>query len=159
MNGNLFFLSLLFLLLPRPGLSQQTIYFGVFGEGTAFSLNYETTFFEIGSFSMTGKLGLGIPNIGTSILKTSKTLNSGFSLPHYITGNIGRKHHQFEAGFGGVIIHTKDQSCYQFLPIIGYRLRPLDTGLLFRFFVHPKNPDKDTCSIISPIGISFGYLF
>jgi hypothetical protein len=154
------YILLLSLVISYKSISaQQSVYIGIFGEGTAFSINYETMFFEIGSFNLLGKFGLGVPNIGTSILKKSTTLNDGFSLPHYITGSVGRRRHQFEAGLGGVILSTKSDRCYQFLPIIGYRFRPFDTGILFRAFVHPKAVGRDECSLISPFGISFGYQF
>jgi hypothetical protein len=103
------------------------------GDASWFSINYERLFSISPSFIITGKIGLGYNREFAPYYAASKY----FTIPHHITGNLGKGRHLFEFGLGGTIINENSDHYldYIFYPIIGYRFLPLKSNHInFRLF-------------------------
>lgn len=98
------------------------------------SVNYDKVFLIKHAFILTGKLGAGyyqeIP-----IWKNQLTPPKYFTIPHHITGNLGKRQHFFEFGLGGTFLNGHSDNIYIIYPIIGYRLLPFESNKVnFRIY-------------------------
>ena len=159
-------LALTLTLLSIVVFSQETdtkrplnsIYLNLLGEGSLISANFDRLFPISPNFHISGNIGLGY-NQEINILGGSNPYRF-LTIPHHLTGNIGKKRHLFEFGVGGTQLLGKDYSQYAIYPIIGYRLQPLKTNKFFmRASLHvPLQEIQDEWSF-SVIGVSFGKSF
>jgi len=83
------------------------------------------------------------------------------TLPHHITGNLGRGKHFLEFELGGTIIYGNTNQNYLIYPIFGYRLHPLNSNKVnFRLFGNIPFSGLNTEDILfSPFGLSLGISF
>ncbi|MGB4204332.1 MAG: hypothetical protein WBJ84_01800 [Bacteroidales bacterium] len=83
------------------------------------------------------------------------------TIPHHITGNLGKGRHFFEFGIGGTIISGNTTQPYILYPIVGYRFLPLTSDKFnFRVFGQIPFTGLETDDIIFiPLGLSLGVSF
>lgn len=117
---------------PRP---LNNINLNIFGDASLISVNYERQFSVNSKFLISSKFGIGY-NQTYNILSTEKELKY-LTLPHHITGNLGKGRHFFEFGLGGTAIIGNTNKPYFLYPLVGYRILPLRSNKLnFRVFGH-----------------------
>jgi len=133
------------------------------GDASIISFNYERVFHQRDKILMTGKLGIGYTEefrwcFGFSPCGAS---DNYLTLPHHITGNLGKRRGLFEFGLGATLISGSHSSSYIAYPIIGYRLHPLRVKKMnFRAYINIPFTGLETSDIIiSPLGINGGYSF
>lgn len=129
------------------------------GNASLISLNYEYLHFAKPNFFMAYNLGLGYDeSLNLCFWGTCSSPSSYLTLPHYVTGNIGKGRNFFEFGLGGTVILGDAQQNYYFYPIVGYRLLPLRTNkLYFRVFGQiPVTGLENMDAIFFPFGLSLG---
>ena len=100
------------------------------GDASIFSINYERQFFIGSIFILTGKLGLGFseePHLCSSEELCLPSIDY-LTIPHHITGNLGKGNYFFEFGIGGTSITGHEMQFYVFYPIVGFRVLPLNSG-------------------------------
>ena len=139
----------------------NNIYLDILGDASLISINYERLFFITPYFFITGKLGIGYNQQFKTLMGTSPE-EKYLTLPHHITGNLGKGRHFFEFGLGGTVINGKTNQHYLFYPIVGYRLQPLKSNRInFRIFGSTPfsglNSDEDIA--FTPFGICLGVSF
>ena len=143
--------------------------FGInaFGDVSLVSVGYERILINGSKFLLAGKLGLGYNYQkdrcwmgGCPDLPKTNYL----TIPHHLTGNIGRRIHFFEFGLGGTSFIGGNDEIYQekqnylIYPIVGYRLQPLESQRIYlRFFVYFPVPEAEVR--FTPIGINLGLTF
>lgn len=132
------------------------------GDASIFSINYERQFLVRPTFILSSKLGLGYnKELRFCIFSSCTPERTYLTIPHHITGNIGKGIHFFEFGLGGTIIKGNTTQPYLFYPIIGYRILPLKPGK-FSFRIFGQLPFSglltDDISFF-PFGLSFGASF
>ena len=142
---------------------QNTLYINLFGDVSEYSVNYEHIFF-INEFVFVS-CGLGVgrneelkPWIVPFPVESYEELRIFNTLPHHITGNLGKGRHFFEFGVGSTVIDLK----YLPYPILGYRIHPFNSGKInFRFTLNypVKIPEELRKIFYVPFGFSFGYCF
>jgi hypothetical protein len=133
------------------------------GDASLISFNYERLFLVNPSLILSSKLGIGINEefqfcfFGPCTSSPDKFL----TIPHHITGNVGKGKHLFEFGFGGTIIKGDTTQPYLVYPIVGYRILPLKSNKInFRIFGQIPFPGIETDKILFiPFGLNFGVSF
>ena len=137
----------------------NNISFNLFGDVSLVSINYERQFLIGSTFILSTKFGVGL-NPESPCCGVIPPIY--VTIPHHITGNLGRGKHFFEFGLGGTIISDYKPKPYLLYPLIGYRLLPLDSGKInFRIFGllplwGPIGTDEFN---ILPIGLNVGISF
>ena len=132
----------------------------VFGDASAISFNYEKLFLIKENFIISSKLGLGINEEFKLCLWESPCIRKTYTtIPHHITGNIGKKQHFFEFGLGGTALLASNDNNYVMYPTIGYRIIPLRKNRLnFRIFAqYPLWVGFNVLFI--PVGANLGLSF
>lgn len=140
----------------------NNIYINLLGDASRVSINYERHFLVGTTFNLTSKLGLGYNeefNFGGS------SPDKYFTLPHHITGNLGKGRHFFEFGLGGTFLTGNKTLFYYLYPTIGYRISPLKSKKInFRIFgqlplyKYDKLDQLNDFTLL-PIGLSMGISF
>jgi len=123
---------------------QQTLFFGLGGQGLGLSLNYDTRFTK-SLKGIGGRIGVGyIIRVESHTLfgieLTSST--SSISIPITVNYLIGSKGHYFEVGAGTTFGNTRDiGEADIFRPmgtmVLGFRIQPEDGGFNFRVALVP----------------------
>lgn len=130
------------------------------GTGIFASVNYSRILLVKPKYFINASVGIGaVPSIG------------GFTIPHQISFNIGKKSSFLELGIGGSYWTGKSNSSgytqtvysYQLCPIIGWR-KHFDNNLIFRVYVNPLIHISgeyfiENYSVVPYLGISLGYSF
>ncbi|MBT34180.1 MAG: hypothetical protein CMO01_31335 [Thalassobius sp.] len=145
----------------------NSISLNLLGDASLISINYERQFIINPSFILSSKLGAGFNKEFQLNLCFSGSCpnppspDTFFTIPHHITGNIGKERHFFEFGLGGTNIVGNTSQPYLFYPIIGYRLLPEEAdNINFRIFLQIPFSGLDTDKIVfSPLGLNFGISF
>ncbi|UZR94095.1 hypothetical protein [Chondrinema litorale] len=145
----------------------NSISLNLLGDASLISINYKRQFIINPSFILTSKLGAGFnKEFQLNLCFSGSCTNSPspeifFTIPHHITGNIGKERHFFEFGLGGTNIVGNTSQPYLFYPIIGYRLSPEEAdNINFRIFLQVPFSGLDTDKILfSPLGLNFGISF
>ncbi len=96
---------------------------------------------------------------------------AGFSIPHQLTFNIGKRTSFLEVGLGGTYMHgktdesgfTKTTTTYLLSPVIGWR-KNFKSHLVLRIYANPLfdtsgNTIVEDYSIVPFLGVSLGYSF
>ena len=81
----------------------NSINLNLLGDASLISINYERQFLVSPAFILSSKLGLGY-NFEFIIFGNPEHY---LTIPHHITGNIGKGRHFFEFGLGGTIINIQ----------------------------------------------------
>ena len=128
-------------------------------DASIISLNYERLFLITPGFFTTGKVGLGYNEEFKLCPGTCSPPNKYITIPHHITGNLGKGRHFFEFGLGGTIIIGITNQHYLLYPIIGYRIQPLNSDkAYFRIFGSIFINEAEDILYV-PVGISIGGSF
>jgi hypothetical protein len=141
----------------------NNINLSICGGASIISLNYERLFLINQNFFITGKLGIGYnEEFKLCIFGPCSPPEKYITIPHHITGNLGKGRHFFEFGLGGTIIIGKTNQHYWLYPLVGYRLQPLKSNKVnFRIFgsipFSGLNSVEDI--IFIPFGLSLGVNF
>ena len=144
----------------------NNININLLGDASRVSINYERQFLVSTTFNLTSKLGLGYNQeyqlcLGGGCGPPDKY----FTLPHHITGNLGKGRHFFEFGFGGTFLTGNKTLFYYIYPTIGYRISPLKSKKInFRIFGQVPlykfdRLDQLNDFIFLPFGLSMGMSF
>jgi hypothetical protein len=146
---------------PRP-LNNVTLNF--IGDASLVSINYERQFLVTPNFIISSRIGIGHYgefSLCSSLILCTTPPAQYLTIPHHITGNLGKGKHFFEFGFGGVVIDGNTPQPYIFYPVIGYRILPLlSKEISFRLFVHiPFSGIEVDGIFFIPAGISVGLTF
>ncbi len=138
----------------------NSVYLNVFGDASMFSVNYERLFLNERTFILAGKIGAGFYQ-EIKIWKNQLTPPKFLSIPHHITGNIGKRQHFLELGLGGTFLTGSADNIYFLYPIFGYRLSPLKSNKYnFRIYAHIPFAGVNWDSyMFAPMGVSFGISF
>lgn len=138
----------------------NSVYLNVLGDASMLSVNYERLFFNKPAFLLTGKIGTGFYR-EIPIWENQSTPPTYFTIPHHITGNIGKRQHLFEFGLGGTFLTGSADNIYILYPILGYRLLPFKSKKA-NFRIYAQIPfagvNWETFWFV-PIGVSFGTIF
>lgn len=139
------------------------------GDASFISINYERIFFFSPTFLMSSGVGLGYNEeikmcfdfFGTSSCPPPQ---SCLTIPHHITGNIGKGRGFLEFGLGGTFFAGSTSNSYVLYPIIGYRFLPLRSNKMsFRFYFEYPITESDLWLnndvFFIPIGFSLGISF
>ncbi|MBE0651294.1 MAG: hypothetical protein IH595_10690, partial [Bacteroidales bacterium] len=132
------------------------------GNASLISFNYERLFFIKPASFLAFDLGLGYnEEFQICIFGPCPPTLKYFTLPHYVTGNIGKRRHFFEFGLGGTVIVGNTAQHYLLYPIAGYRLQPLKSDrMYFRVFGQIPFVGLETIDVIFvPVGFSIGASF
>ena len=132
----------------------------LFGDASAISLNYERLFQINDHFVVSSKLGLGYNEEFKLCLWESPCIPDTFiTMPHHITGNLGKKQHFFEFGLGGTALMGGNSNSYIMYPTVGYRIVPLRKNRLnFRIFA--QYPLWGGFKVLfMPVGVNLGLSF
>lgn len=141
----------------------NSINLNLLGDASLISLNYEKQSLLSPTFILSSKLGLGYNEEFQLCIfgPCSSPPEKYLTIPHHITGNIGKGIHFFEFGLGGTIIYGKTSQPYFLYPIVGYRILPLKSGK-FNFRIFGQIPfsglEADDILFI-PFGLNFGVSF
>lgn len=141
----------------------NSIQVNLLGDASIISINYDKQFLISPTFILSSKFGLGyneefqICIFGPCSSPPEKYL----TIPHHITGNIGKGKHFFEFGLGGTIISGNTNQNYFLYPIVGYRVLPLNSNKVnFRVFGQIPFSGLETEDILFiPFGLSLGISF
>jgi hypothetical protein len=136
----------------------EYISLSIIGDVSFFAINYDNFMFISPKFYLSGKFGLGFttnfslsPNVPTYKYLT---------IPHHITGNLGRKKNFFEFGLGGTIIAGNISQHFFYYPIIGYRRQPVEKRKLnFRVWIYYPFVMNTNDLLFAPYGLSIGTSF
>jgi hypothetical protein len=137
----------------------NSVNINLLGDISLISINYERYYLINPSFVLNSKLGVGL-NPESPCCGTIPPIY--ITIPHHISGNIGKGKHFFEFGLGGTIIGGYDQKPYLLYPILGYRFLPIESGKVnFRFFgLLPFSGSLGADEIyILPVGFNVGISF
>jgi len=140
----------------------NNINLNLFGDASIISLNYERLFLINQNFFITGKLGIGWnQDFQLCLFGTCQPTKYYLTMPHHITGNLGKGRHFLEFGLGGTIINGKTNQHYLLYPIVGYRLQPLKSNkVVFRIFGSIPFTGLEAENILFvPFGLSLGVRF
>jgi hypothetical protein len=140
----------------------NSIYINLLGDASIISINYDKQFLISSNFILSGKLGLGYNEEFQICLEGScPSPDKYLTIPHHITGNIGKDRHFFEFGLGGTIISGNTPQKYLLYPIVGYRILPLQSKKVnFRIFGQIPFSGLETKDILFvPFGLSLGVSF
>lgn len=128
------------------------------GEGTMISANYERLFLLGSTNFIAGRIGVGYA--GNIISDDNSEPENYLTIPHHITGNIGKKIHFLEVGISGAIITGDLDNHYMLGPLIGYRLQAMKSNKLnLRIFGTVPFLPYYADIFYLPLGISVGYCF
>lgn len=130
------------------------------GQGGFLSANYSRILLVKQKYFLLASAGMGVI-----------PFYAGFSLPHQLTFNIGKKSNFLEVGLGGTYLQGKTDSSgftetttsYLLSPIVGWR-KNFSNNLVLRIYANPLI-DVSGASIyedmvvVPYLGISFGYSF
>jgi hypothetical protein len=149
---------------PRP---LKSIYTTLAGDATIISINYDKIFPISQILRISGKIGSGYnEEFRLCIWGGCNSPQSKYlTIPHHITGNIGKGRHLFEFGLGGTVIIGSTTQPYFIYPIVGYRILPLRSNkITFRIFGQLPFPRTDGIFladdiIFMPVGLSLGVSF
>lgn len=135
----------------------NSINLNLLGDASLISINYERQFLVSPAFILSSKLGLGY-NFEFIIFGNPEHY---LTIPHHITGNIGKGRHFFEFGLGGTIINGNTTQPYILYPIVGYRILPLKSNeITFRIFGQIPFSGIETDDILFiPFGLNLGVSF
>ena len=141
--------------VPKNSIG-ATLNYPLFG----FSAEYGRVVVKKEKWFLNGSIGLG-----------AVVLTGGFTVPHQLTFNFGKRSGFFEAGLGGVFWNgltdasgfTDRESEYNFGPLIGWR-KYCKRKVFFRVFMNPYvlspvSSDFEDIFYILNTGVSFGYSF
>ena len=143
----------------------NSIYINLLGDASIISINYERILSIDSPVIWTSKLGLGYNQESQWCLWGCPTRPpyNYITIPHHITGNLGRGKRFFEFGLGGTIIIGNTTEPYIPYPIIGYRrfLQVEQKTYVFRIFIQfPFSGDILRNDIVFiPFGLSWGRSF
>jgi len=83
--------------IDRP---KNNISLNLLGDASIISVNYERIFVINSSFFVTGKVGFGYnKEFLFCLFGSCNTPDRFFTIPHHITGNLGKGRHFFEFGY------------------------------------------------------------
>jgi len=139
----------------------ESYYINFLGYASLISLNYEKIFVRE-DLLVSSKIGLGYnQEFQLCIFKDCSAPENYLTIPHHITGILGKGKHFFELGLGGTIIIGSTRQPYLFYPIAGYRFLPLESNNFnFRIFGQIPFTGMDTRDILFiPCGLSVGISF
>jgi hypothetical protein len=110
---------------------KNSIHLNLLGDASIISANYERLFVVRPKFIISSKLGLGYNEefricFGPCVYPPEKYT----TIPHHITGNVGKRQHFFEFGIGGTKIIGNTSQPYLLYSIVGYRILPLSSKRL-----------------------------
>jgi hypothetical protein len=127
------------------------------GDASLISFNFERQYLISSTFILTSKIGLGY---NKEFLIFGSNQEHYLTIPHHITGNIGKGKHFFEFGLGGTIISGNTTQPYLLYPIVGYRILPLKSNEI-NFRIFGQIPFFETHATIPfiPLGLSLGISF
>ena len=141
----------------------NSVNLNLLGDASLISINYERIFLIDPIFILTSKIGLGYNEefkICLNLFGPSDCSppDKYITIPHHITGNLGKGQHFFEFGLGGTII-TGYATHFHFYPIFGYRFLPLKSNKInFRIFGQILLLGE--CNILYiPFGLNIGISF
>ena len=140
----------------------NSVYINLFGDASIISFNYERLFLLSPTFILSSKLGLGFnEEFKICLFGPCPPEEKYLTIPHHLTGNVGKGRHFFEFGLGGTIISGNTTQPYLFYPIIGYRILPLKSNKInFRVFGQIPFSGLETDDIVFiPFGLSLGISF
>lgn len=140
----------------------NSIQINLLGDASIISINYDKQFLISSTFVLSGKLGLGYNQEFELCFTGSCPSPKNFTtIPHHITGNIGKGRHFFEFGIGGTVIVGNTKQIYFLYPMVGYRILPLNAGKLnFRIFGQIPFSGLGADDILFvPFGLSLGRSF
>jgi len=140
----------------------NSIYINLLGDASLISFNYERKFLISQTFLISSKLGLGYnEEFKLCIFGSCSPPKKYLTIPHHITGILGKGLHFFEFGLGGTIISGITTQPYIFYPIVGYRILPLMSNKInFRVFGQIPFSGLETDDILFiPFGLSLGVSF
>ncbi len=141
----------------------NSIYFDLLGDASIISLNYERLFFISPNFMLSAKLGFGYNQEFQYCLNEPCSTNEDnyLTIPHHITGNMGKGKYFLEFGFGGTQFNGKTTQPYLFYGIVGYRISPLNYNKAsFSIFMQIPFMGFNTSTIFyTPFGLSVGPSF
>lgn len=145
----------------------NSIQVNIFGDASIISINYDKQFLISQTFILSSKIGLGYnEDIQICIFgPCSSSPEKYLTIPHHITGNLGKGKHFFEFGLGGTIICGNTNPNYFLYPIVGYRILPLNSNKVnFRVFAQiPFNGLESEVDLNAPyfipLGLSIGISF
>lgn len=145
----------------------NSIYINLLGDASLISFNYERKFLISQTFLISSKLGLGYnEEFSLNICiwgpcPPPPAPKKYLTIPHHITGILGKGLHFFEFGLGGTIISGVTTQPYLFYPIVGYRILPLMSNKInFRVFGQIPFSGLETDDILFiPFGLSLGVSF
>lgn len=140
----------------------NSISINLLGDASIISVNFERIFLISSTFILTGKLGLGYnEEFQFCIFGSCPPPEKYLTIPHHVTGNLGKGRHFFEFGLGGTIVSGNTNQYYLFYPIVGYRLLPLKSNKVnFRIFGQIPFSGLETEDILFiPIGLNLGICF
>jgi len=141
----------------------NSIQINLLGDASIISINYDKQFLISPTFILSSKLGLGYNEEFQLCIfgPCSSPPEKYLTIPHHITGNVGKGRHFFEFGLGGTIIIRDTNQNYFLYPIVGYRILPLNSNKVnFRVFGQIPFTGLETEDIIFiPFGLSLGISF
>lgn len=136
----------------------NSIQINLLGDASIISINYDKQFLISSTFILSGKLGLGYnEEFKICVWGPCSPSEKYMTIPHHITGNIGKGRHFFEFGLGGTIISGSADKNYLLYPIVGYRILPLNSNKVnFRIFGQIPFSGLPEDIIYIPVGLSLG---
>lgn len=140
----------------------NSIQLNLLGDASLISINYDKQFLISQTFILSSKFGLGYnEEFQLCIFGPCSSPEKYLTIPHHITGNIGKRKHFFEFGLGGTIISGNTNQNYFLYPIVGYRILPLNSNKVnFRVFGQIPFTGLEIEDILFiPFGLSIGISF
>jgi hypothetical protein len=134
----------------------------ILGNASLISMNYEKLSFVSPKFLVAFNIGMGYnQEFQLFHFGSNSSPQIYFTLPHYVTVNLGKGRHFFEFGLGGTVVAGNTPRHYFLYPIVGYRLQPLRKNkLYFRAFGQiPINGLDNLEVFFAPVGFSLGVCF
>ncbi|MDA3910475.1 MAG: hypothetical protein PF448_03850 [Bacteroidales bacterium] len=133
------------------------------GDASILSLNYSRIIRTPTDIFINTKLGIGYQETFELCLWGGcDTPEKLITIPHHITGNLGRKRSFLELGIGGTLLYGKDYQNYVLYPIIAYRFIPFKLYRVnFRIYAHYVfyRSNNESGLVLIPAGISVGLSF
>lgn len=141
-----------------------------FGDASIVSVQYERLFLNSSKFFVLAKLGLGYNRQSDACWEggcPEMPVTRYLTVPHHLTGNVGKGRSYFEFGIGGTsFVGGSDdgyhqRQSYMAYPMLGYRFFPTDSRKIsFRVFGYFPITDADDVDILFvPIGLNLGFAF
>lgn len=136
----------------------QNISLNLLGDASILSFNYERQFIVGSALILSSKLGIG-SNVEFEPFSNEDV--TYLTIPHHITGNLGKGRHFFEFGLGGTFLYGETTQPYIAYPIFGYRLMPLRANRfgfrIFGQFPFSGLPAQDILFIVFGVNFSFHF--